>query len=108
MDGVTKRGRRSPGRTASRPSAASSGTASLTDRHAGRPYVVILAGGAGTRLWPLARRRRPKPFLPLFGGRSLFGLTWARARALAGASRVIVVCGEEHAPWVRQQARGLP
>lgn len=80
----------------------------MTDQNTDRPYVVILAGGSGTRLWPLARRRRPKPFLPLFGGRSLFGLTWARARALSGASRVIVVCGEEHAPWVRQQAPGLP
>ena len=69
--------------------------------------MVILAGGAGTRLWPLARRGRPKPFLPLVDGRSLFALTWERAEALAGASRVIVVCGQEHAPWVRQQAPGL-
>ena len=30
-------------------------------------YVVILAGGGGTRLWPLSRPDRPKPFLPLTG-----------------------------------------
>lgn len=80
----------------------------MTERHADLPVAVILAGGAGTRLWPLARRGHPKPFLPLLDGRSLFALTWERARSLAGASRVLVVCGEEHAPWVRQQAPGLP
>jgi mannose-1-phosphate guanylyltransferase len=56
----------------------------------------------------LARRGSPKPFLPLLDGRSLFTLTWERARSLAGASRVLVVCGEEHAAWVRRQAPGLP
>ena len=80
----------------------------MTERPGERPYAVILAGGAGTRLWPLARRRSPKPFVPLIAGRSLFSLTWDRARTLAGAGRVIVVCGEDHAAWVRRQARGLP
>ena len=41
-------------------------------------YAVILAGGGGTRLWPLSRRARPKPFLPLLGDESLFQLTLAR------------------------------
>lgn len=34
-------------------------------------YVVVLAGGGGTRLWPLSRPETPKPFLPLLGERSL-------------------------------------
>ena len=34
-------------------------------------YAVILAGGGGTRLHPLSRPERPKPFLPLLGERSL-------------------------------------
>jgi mannose-1-phosphate guanylyltransferase len=38
-------------------------------------YVVIMAGGGGTRLWPLSRPDRPKPFLPLTGERSLLQLT---------------------------------
>jgi mannose-1-phosphate guanylyltransferase len=38
-------------------------------------YAVILAGGGGTRLWPLSRPERPKPFLPLFGDRTLLELT---------------------------------
>jgi mannose-1-phosphate guanylyltransferase len=38
-------------------------------------YAVILAGGGGTRLWPLSRPETPKPFLPLLGERSLLQLT---------------------------------
>ena len=38
-------------------------------------YAVILAGGGGTRLWPLSRPEAPKPFLPLLGERTLLQLT---------------------------------
>ena len=41
-------------------------------------YVVIMAGGGGTRLWPLSRPDRPKPFLPLFGEESLLQATVRR------------------------------
>ena len=41
-------------------------------------YAVILAGGGGTRLHPLSRPERPKPFLPLLGRHSLLQLTVAR------------------------------
>src|SRR5512135_2192196 len=40
-----------------------------------RMYAVILAGGGGTRLWPLSRPEFPKPFLPLLGERTLLQLT---------------------------------
>lgn len=41
-------------------------------------YVVILAGGGGTRLWPLSTPDRPKPFLPLVGDRTLLQRTFLR------------------------------
>ena len=41
-------------------------------------YAVILAGGGGTRLWPLSRPDRPKPFLPLLGDQSLLRATYER------------------------------
>src|SRR3989442_12258401 len=41
-------------------------------------YAVIMAGGGGTRLWPLSRPETPKPFLPLLGDRSLLQLTTER------------------------------
>ena len=67
-------------------------------------YAIILAGGAGTRLWPLARASRPKPFLPLVQGQSLFRLTYERIAPLSGLRRVVVVAGAEHRSWVRRQA----
>lgn len=56
---------------------------------------VVLAGGSGTRLWPLSRTHFPKQYLPLIGGRSLFVLTLERARRL-GCAKFIVVCNEAH------------
>src|SRR5512141_2828878 len=45
-------------------------------------YVVIMAGGGGTRLWPLSRQERPKPFLPLVDARTLLQHTVDRIAPL--------------------------
>lgn len=52
---------------------------------------VILSGGVGSRLWPLSRKSRPKQYLPLIDGQSLFGLTVKRN--LAVCHKVLVVGG---------------
>lgn len=44
---------------------------------------VILSGGVGSRLWPLSRKSKPKQYIPLFEGKSLFELTVQRNRAVA-------------------------
>jgi len=54
-------------------------------------HVVLLAGGSGTRFWPLSRSARPKQFLALAGSRSLMLETWRRVRKLAPVSRIWVV-----------------
>ncbi len=54
-------------------------------------HVVLLAGGSGTRFWPLSRRARPKQFLPLTGGAPLVAETWKRVRRLVPPSRLWVV-----------------
>lgn len=51
---------------------------------------LILLGGAGTRLWPLSSKSRPKQFLRLFGRRSLFQRTIERART-AGFSNIVLM-----------------
>jgi mannose-1-phosphate guanylyltransferase len=72
-------------------------------------YAVILAGGGGTRLWPLSRVRRPKPFLPLLeGGRSLLGATVDRLAPLIDAVDVYVVTDARHASLVREAAPTIP
>ncbi len=70
-------------------------------------YVVILAGGGGTRLWPLSRQDRPKPFLPLVGPETLFQRTVARVRSLVGPERIYVVVERRHVPHVLAQAPEL-
>ena len=69
---------------------------------------VILAGGAGTRLWPAARPDRPKQFLDLLGRRSLFERTHQRLAPLVAGGDVLIVTGARHAAWVRRQAPSIP
>ena len=65
---------------------------------------VILSGGAGTRLWPLSRRLRPKQFLTLNGGSSMFAQTLDRVAGTAFAAPV-VVCNDEHRFLVAEELR---
>jgi mannose-1-phosphate guanylyltransferase len=72
-------------------------------------YAVILAGGGGTRLWPLSRARRPKPFLPLLeGGRCLLEATLERLGPLVDPSDCYVVTDAAYAPLVREVVPDLP
>ncbi len=66
-------------------------------------YAVILAGGGGTRFWPLSTRERPKQFLRLFDESSLLQHAYARAVRLVPAERVLVVTGARYAHAVRLQ-----
>jgi mannose-1-phosphate guanylyltransferase len=65
-------------------------------------YVVILAGGGGTRLWPLSRPDRPKPFLPLVGDRTLLQRTVDRVLPLAEGD-IFVVADQRFGHLVREQ-----
>ena len=66
-------------------------------------YPVIMCGGAGTRLWPASRPSRPKQFLPLLGGASLFRRTAERVAGLSGFERLIVVTGARQRDYVEEQ-----
>jgi mannose-1-phosphate guanylyltransferase len=66
-------------------------------------YVVVMAGGGGTRLWPLSTPERPKPFLPLLGEETLLQRTIARLRPIVPSSDVHVLVSEQYATLVRQQ-----
>jgi mannose-1-phosphate guanylyltransferase len=72
-------------------------------------YAVIMAGGGGTRLWPLSRVAKPKPFLPLLeGGRSLLEATVDRLLPLVGIDGVFVVTDTRYSPLVRTAVPELP
>jgi len=59
--------------------------------------AVILAGGSGTRLWPLSRTQLPKQFLKLQGEKSLLDSTVERLSPLISGEDVLVITGAEHA-----------
>ena len=64
-------------------------------------YAVILAGGGGTRLWPLSRPERPKPFLPLLGDESLLQRTVSRIAPLVREGDVYCVTERRYGQLVR-------
>ncbi|HEU4573097.1 MAG TPA: mannose-1-phosphate guanylyltransferase [Candidatus Limnocylindrales bacterium] len=66
-------------------------------------YVVVLAGGGGTRLWPLSTPERPKPFLPLLGQETLLQRTVSRLAPLVDPEDVRVVAARRYTPIVRAQ-----
>ncbi|HTS82031.1 MAG TPA: mannose-1-phosphate guanylyltransferase [Myxococcaceae bacterium] len=71
-------------------------------------YPVVMAGGSGTRFWPLSRKARPKQFLALATDRPLLVETMARLKGLATPAQSYVVCGPVHARAVRRLLPRLP
>jgi len=71
-------------------------------------YSVILAGGSGTRFWPLSRTARPKQFLSLATRAPLLVDTVRRISRFSTLKRTFVSCGPVHAPAVRKLIKGLP
>jgi len=68
-----------------------------------RIYPVIMCGGAGSRLWPASRPSRPKQFVSLAGGLSIFQQTVLRVAELADDERPIVVSGERYEDIIHRQ-----
>lgn len=68
---------------------------------------VILAGGSGTRLWPLSRKLYPKQLLPLVDERTLVQNTIERLQGLEGLAEPIVICNEEHRFIIAEQMRAM-
>ena len=71
-------------------------------------YAVIMAGGGGTRLWPVSRKERPKQLLPLIGQETLFQSTVRRLENLFPPERILVVTVEEQAREMRLQSPEIP
>lgn len=76
------------------------------DRHMSAKSVlpVIMAGGSGTRLWPMSRTLYPKQFLPLVGSLSMLEQTCLRLKGLV-LDRGVVISGEDHRFIVAEQLR---
>lgn len=71
-------------------------------------YALIMAGGGGTRLWPLSRRQHPKQMLTLVGDRSLFQLAVDRLLPLLPPERILVVTASQQVAPLAAQVPQIP
>lgn len=71
-------------------------------------YAVIMAGGGGTRLWPLSRQAKPKQMLQLIDERSLFQVAVQRLENLFPPERILIVTVADQAAELQQQAPAIP
>ena len=68
------------------------------------PYIVIMAGGVGSRFWPYSKSSKPKQFLDVLGtGRTLLQMTFDRFLELAKPEQFFVVTNQSHVHLVREQ-----
>lgn len=70
--------------------------------------IILMAGGGGTRLWPLSRHDNPKQFLDLGGGKTLLEQTYDRARAVVDPEHVFVATLAEYGGRVKKLLPALP
>lgn len=68
-------------------------------------YAVVMAGGSGTRLWPMSRATLPKQLIPFIGGRCLLEIALNRLKGLLPPEQCFVCAGQAHAEAI---ARAIP
>jgi mannose-1-phosphate guanylyltransferase len=71
-------------------------------------HAVIMAGGSGTRLWPLSRQDRPKQLLRLFGGKSLLRIAFERLGGLMPPEQIYVITGQQQLPAIAAELPEMP
>jgi mannose-1-phosphate guanylyltransferase len=73
-------------------------------------YAVILAGGSGTRFWPLSRQNKPKQFLNVTGKNTLLQETARRIRPIISGKNIFIVTNQQYKKEVESQLRsfGIP
>ncbi len=70
--------------------------------------IVILAGGGGTRLWPVSRKRKPKHIQPFIGNKTLLQKTYSRVRSGIKNRDIYISTNYKHYPAVAKQIPSLP
>lgn len=71
-------------------------------------YGVIMAGGVGTRFWPMSSSERPKQFIDILGsGKTMLQETYHRLESLVTSDRIFVMTGKDYGPLVMEQLPAL-
>ncbi|MFW5748716.1 MAG: mannose-1-phosphate guanylyltransferase [Chloroflexota bacterium] len=76
----------------------------MTDNY----YALILAGGGGTRLWPMSRKATPKQLLSLIDQRTMFEVSIERLAPLFAPDHIFIVTGAQYIDIMREKAPHIP
>lgn len=71
-------------------------------------FVVLMAGGTGTRFWPRSRKSHPKQLLNIIGSKSMLQLTFERVKNLTSPNKIIIITNTEQKPHIEQQLPEIP
>ena len=71
-------------------------------------YAVIMAGGGGTRLWPLSRKERPKQFLEIIDGRSMFQIAIDRLTDIFAIDHIFIVTVAAQVQGLHEEVPSIP
>jgi mannose-1-phosphate guanylyltransferase len=70
-------------------------------------YCIIMAGGIGSRFWPMSKTSKPKQFLDVLGvGESLIQMTYKRFAKICPKENIYIVTNEAYKSLVKEQLRG--
>ncbi|MGD9897977.1 MAG: mannose-1-phosphate guanylyltransferase [Calditrichaceae bacterium] len=71
-------------------------------------YIVLMAGGVGSRFWPKSREAHPKQFLKIFGERSMLQMTYDRIRGITPDDKILVITNMDFKEQVHEQLPEIP
>ena len=78
----------------------------MTNNH---NHIVIMAGGVGSRIWPMSVENKPKQFIDVLGvGRSLLQLTYDRFKGICPNENVWIVTNKKYDAWIKEQLPEVP
>ena len=70
--------------------------------------ALIMAGGRGTRFWPLSTDEKPKQFLNLVSERSMLQMTVDRLKGIVDEDKIFIITGESYEELVKNQVPNIP
>jgi mannose-1-phosphate guanylyltransferase len=71
-------------------------------------YVVLMAGGIGSRFWPRSRSSKPKQLLNIFGNRSMMQMTYDRIKNLTEPEKILIITNNDLTDTIAEQIPGIP